>query len=193
MAAARRLVGRAPPVGANVADATSGFRAYSREAALQLGVFSRYTYTLETIVQAVQRGLRIARYPCGSIASLRPSRLARSNAQYVWRAGTGLARMFVVYRPFRFFVVPAVVAIAVALALVARFVWLFVESGGEGGHLQSLVVAAMLFGVGGALVVVALLGDLLAINRRLLEELRLEGRRRRFDAGPDARPDIDRS
>lgn len=179
--------------GANVGDATSGFRAYSREAALQLGVFSRYTYTLETIVQAVQRGLRIVSVPVRVNRVDRPSRLARSNAQYVWRAGTGLARMFVVYRPFRFFVAPAVVAIAAALALVLRFVWLFVESGGEGGHLQSLVVAAMLFGVGGALIVVALLGDLLAINRRLLEELRLEGRRRRFDESPDPRLDADRS
>ena len=100
--------------------------------------------------------------------------------------------MFVVYRPFRFFVAPAVVAIAAALALVLRFVWLFVESGGEGGHLQSLVVAAMLFVAGGALIVVALLGDLLAINRRLLEELRLESRRRRFDTNSSSRFDSDR-
>jgi glycosyltransferase involved in cell wall biosynthesis len=168
--------------GTDVADATSGFRAYSREAALQLGVLSRYTYTLETIVHAAQSGMRIVSIPIGVNRVERPSRLARSTLQYVWRAGTDLVRMFVVYRPFRFFIVPAAVAIAIGAGLVARFLWLFMNSGGAAGHLQSLVAAAMLLGVGGALVVVALLGDLLAINRRLLQELRLESRRRRFTA-----------
>jgi len=88
--------------------------------------------------------------------------------------------MFVVYRPFRFFILPAALSTLAAVALVARFAWLFVESGGAPGHVQSLVVAAMFFGIGGALVVVALLGDLLAINRRMLEEIRLDTRRRRF-------------
>jgi len=166
--------------GADVADATSGFRAYSREAALELGVFSRYTYTLETIVQAASHGLRIASVPVRVNPASRPSRLAKGSAHYVWRAGTELARMFVVYRPFRFFIVPAALSTLAAVALVARFTWLFVESGGAPGHVQSLVVAAMFFGIGGALVVVALLGDLLAINRRMLEEIRLDTRRRRF-------------
>lgn len=171
--------------GADVTDATSGFRAYSREAALQLGVFSRYTYTLETIVHAAQCGLRIASTPIRVNRVERPSRLARSSVQYVWRAGVGVARMFVVYRPFRSFIVPAAIAIVVGAVLIARFLWFFVVSGGAAGHLQSLVAAAMLFGVGGALVVVALLGDLIAINRRLLEELRMESRRRRFGTAPE--------
>lgn len=171
--------------GTRVADATSGFRAYSREAALQLAVFSRYTYTLETIVHAAQSGLRVVSVPIRVNRVERPSRLARSSAQYVWRAGVGLARMFVVYRPFRFFVVPAFVAFAAGALLVLRFLWFVATSeGGATGHVQSLIAAAMLFGIAGALVVVALLGDLLAINRRILEQLRLEGRRRRFGA-PD--------
>lgn len=166
--------------GASVADATSGFRAYSREAALELAVFSRYTYTLETIVHAAQSGWRIASISIGVNRVERASRLARSSLQYVWRAGIDVARMFAVYRPFRFFIVPAGVAVAGGVLLVARFLWFFVVSGGAGGHLQSLVAALMLFGIGGLLVVVALLGDLLAINRRILEGLRLESRRRRF-------------
>ena len=88
--------------------------------------------------------------------------------------------MFVVYRPFRLFILPAIVSTIAGAALVARFAWYFIESGGVGGHLQSLVVAAILLGIGGALVVVALIGDLLAINRRMLEEIRLDARRRRF-------------
>src|SRR4051812_42411522 len=114
--------------GVDVADATSGFRAYSREAALQLGVFSRYTYTLETIIQCAQRGMRVASLPIRVNAVERPSRLAKGSAHYVWRAGTDLARMFVVYRPFRFFIMPAILSTVVGIALVARFIWLLVAS-----------------------------------------------------------------
>lgn len=165
--------------GADVPDATSGFRAYSREAAMQLEVFSRFTYTLETIVQGTQRGMRIASVPIRVNRVKRPSRLARGSLSYVCRAGLDLARMWVVYRPFRSFIIPALVAFALAIFLVARFVWLYVASGGMPGHVQSLLIAVILFGAGGALVVVALLGDLIAINRRMLEAMRLEARRRR--------------
>jgi glycosyltransferase involved in cell wall biosynthesis len=168
--------------GTTVEDATSGFRAYSREAALRLEVFSGYTYTLETIVQAANHGLRVASLPIRVNPVARPSRLIRSTAHYVLRAGSGLVRMFVVYRPFRFFIIPAGASFAVALAIGLRFVWFFVQSGGAAGHLQSLILSTMLFGLGGALTVVAFLGDLIAINRRMLEDLRLDARRRRFDA-----------
>ena len=178
--------------GTNVEDATSGFRAYSREAALRVEVFSGYTYTLETIVQAANHGLRIASIPIRVNPVARQSRLVRSTAHYVLRAGSGLLRMFVVYRPFHFFITPAVVLIAIAIAIGLRFVWFFVESGGAAGHLQSLILAAMLFGMGAALTVVAFLGDLIAINRRMLEDLRLDARRRRFDSirPVHQRPDI---
>jgi len=165
---------------ADIVDATSGFRAYSRDAAMQLDVFSRYTYTLETLLQAAQAGLRIRSVSVRVNRVERRSRLARSTADYVWRASVGLVRMFVVYKPFRFFIVPAAIASLGGLALVARFLWYFVVSGGESGHLQSLVVAVILFGIGGALAVVALIGDLLAINRRLLQQQRVDSRRRRF-------------
>lgn len=168
--------------GTRVDDATSGFRAYSREAALRLDVFSGYTYTLETIVQAANHGLRIASVPIRVNPVARKSRLMRSTAHYVLRAGSGLLRMFVVYRPFRFFIVPAAMAMAIAVAIGLRFLWFFVQSGGAAGHLQSLILSAMLFGLGAALIVVAFLGDLIAINRRMLEDLRLDARRRRFDA-----------
>ena len=172
----RRLSGTA------VADATSGFRAYSREAALRLEVFSGYTYTLETIVQAANHGLRVASVPIRVNSVARPSRLVRSSAHYVLRAGSGLLRMFVVYKPFRFFIVPAAVLMGIAFAIGLRFLWFYTISGGAAGHLQSLILAGMLFGLGAALTVVAFLGDLVAINRRMLEELRLEARCRRFEA-----------
>jgi glycosyltransferase involved in cell wall biosynthesis len=168
--------------GTSVEDATSGFRAYSREAALRMEVFSGYTYTLETIVQAAHHGLRIASVPVRVNPVRRRSRLMRSTSHYVIRAGGGLLRMFVVYRPFRFFIAPAAIAMALAIVIGLRFLWFYVQSSEHTGHLQSLILAGMLFGLGGALTVVAFLGDLIAINRRILEDLRVNARRERFDA-----------
>ena len=174
--------------GTQVLDATSGFRAFSREAALRLNVFSRYTYTLETIVQAAQRNLRVISVPVRVNPVLRSSRLVRNNFDYVWRNGSALLRMSVVYRPFRFFMIPAIAAFALATAIGLRFMWLFLTSDGVTGHLQSLILAAILYGVSASLTVVAFLGDLLAINRRLLEDVQLDARRNRIDTRrfPDA-------
>ena len=168
--------------GTSVEDATSGFRAYSRSAAMRLEVFSGYTYTLETIVQSANHQLRIASVPVRVNTVARKSRLMRSTLHYVLRAGSGLLRMFVVYRPFRFFIIPAAALMAIGVAIGLRFLWFFFSSDDPRGHLQSLILSAMLFGLGGALIVVAFLGDLVAINRKMLEELRLDARRRRFDA-----------
>jgi len=166
--------------GTRVADASSGFRAISREAALQANVFSRYTYTLETIVQAAQRGLRVTSVPIRVNESTRASRLAASNISYLWRAGSGLIRIFVVYRPFRSFMVPAVVLFSAATVIALRFLYYLFDSSGGAGHIQSLIFAAILYGLSGVLLAVAFLGDLLAINRRLLEEIRLDMRRTKF-------------
>ena len=165
--------------GTMVADATSGFRAMSRDTALQVNVFSRYTYTLETIVQAANRGLRIASVPIGVNATARRSRLVRSNLNYLWRTGSDLIRVFVVYRPFRSFMVPALVLFIIATGIALRFLYYLFESDGV-GHVQSLILAAILYGISGALMAVAFVGDLLAINRRLLEEFQLDARRRKF-------------
>ena len=163
--------------GTRVADATSGFRAMSREAALHVNVFSRYTYTLETIVQAAHHGMRVVSIPTRVNASVRESRLVRSNLHYLWRSGSDLLRIFVVYRPFRSFMVPALVLFAVATAIALRFLYYFLQSNSGAGHVQSLILVAILYGLSGMLMAVAFLGDLLAINRRLLEELQLDARR----------------
>ena len=166
--------------GTEVSDATSGFRAMSREAALQVNVFSRYTYTLETIVQAAHHGLRVLSVPVRVNASTRPSRLVQSNWHYLWRSGSDLLRIFVVYRPFRSFMIPAITFFAIATFIALRFVWYLLASDGGAGHIQSLILAAILYGLSGALMAVAFLGDLQAINRRMLEELQLNSRRARF-------------
>jgi hypothetical protein len=165
--------------GTSVADATSGFRAISRETALQTSVFSRYTYTLESIIQAAQRGLRVTSVPIRVNPTTRASRLSTSDASYLWRAGSDLVRILVVYRPFRSFMLPAILLFAGATVIALRFLYYFFDGDG-GGHVQSLIFAAILYGLSGALMAVAFLGDLLAINRRLLEEIRLDMRRRKF-------------
>ena len=169
--------------GAQVADASSGFRAMNREAALQTNVFSRYTYTLETIVQAAYRGLRVVSVPVRVNAATRRSRLIRSNWNYLWRTGSDLVRILVIYRPFRSFMMLAMALFAIATVIGLRFVYYFIATDEGSGHIQSLVLAEILYGLCGTLVAVAFIGDLLAINRRLLEELRLDARRRKFKLG----------
>ncbi|MEO8565963.1 MAG: glycosyltransferase family 2 protein [Betaproteobacteria bacterium] len=175
--------------GTRVADATSGFRAMSRGAALRANVFSRYTYTLETIVQAAHHGMRVTSVPIRVNASIRESRLVRSNLHYLWRSGSDLLRIFVVYRPFRSFMVPAIALFSVATAIAFRFLYYFFADDGGAGHLQSLILAAILYGLSGALMAVAFVGDLLAINRRLLEEMQLDARRARIGRDGDERKD----
>jgi hypothetical protein len=165
-----------------VADASSGFRAMNREAALQTNVFSRYTYTLETIVQSAYRGMRVTSVPIRVNAVTRQSRLVRSSRNYLWRTGSDLIRILVIYRPFRSFMLLALAFFTVATMIALRFLYYFIATDSGSGHIQSLLLAAILYGLSGTLVAVAFVGDMLAINRRLLEELRLDLRRAKFDA-----------
>jgi len=164
--------------GLDVADATSGYRAYSREAALRLSVFDGYTYTLETLIQAGQLGLAVVSVPVRVNPPTRESRLVASTATYIRRSVLAMARAFVVYRPLRSIAIPAAFAMAAGVLLGLRFVWYYWRSGGDAGHVQSLILASILI-VGSLLAgVAAVLADLIAINRRLLEQLRTEQRRR---------------
>jgi glycosyltransferase involved in cell wall biosynthesis len=163
--------------GADVADATSGFRAYSRRAALTLNVHSRYTYTLETLVQARQARLVVATTAVGVNPPTRPSRLMRSTAHYLRRSVLTMLRAFVIYRPLRFFMAPAIVLAAGGVALGARFLVNFLQDG-EAGNVQSLILAAILVLLAGLAAAIGLLADLLSVNRRLLEDLQASQRRR---------------
>lgn len=154
-----------------VPDAPSGFRAFSRDAARQLAVFSEYTYTLETIIQAGQRGMAIVSVPVRVNAQLRPSRLMRGIWSYIRRSVVTIVRIFVIYRPFRFFAAIGLILFIAGFVVGLRF--LFFYFGGQGGgHIQSLILAASLLIMGFQTVLVAFLADLLAANRKLLEEIR---------------------
>jgi glycosyltransferase involved in cell wall biosynthesis len=153
-----------------IPDAASGFRAMSREAAMRLHVFNEYSYTLETIIQAGQQGMAVAAVPVRTNPDLRPSRLVKSIAGYVRRQGLTIVRIFVTYKPFPFFARPGALLFAGGSLLGFRFLALYLAGAGS-GHVQSLILAALLLGAGCFLVVVGLLADLISVNRKLLEKL----------------------
>jgi glycosyltransferase involved in cell wall biosynthesis len=165
--------------GTDVNDAPSGFRAITREAALSLRIFSRYTYTLEMIIQAGQKGLRVVSTPIRVNANLRPSRLVKSVPSYVWRSLVTILRIFAIYRPFRFFAYVGLVPFLAGSALAARWLFLNIVEYPVTGrlHVPSLVVAAMLLIVSFQIWVLGFVADLLAANRRMLEEIALATRR----------------
>lgn len=162
--------------GTTVEDAPSGFRAMNREAAMRLHVFNRYTYTVETIIQAGRKGMRVLSVPVGVNAVTRPSRLVKGSGSYVARQLNVMVRVFMTYKPFRFFAIPGVVLGSFGTVLLARFLWYYVTEGGR-GHVQSVIIGALLAGAGLFLVVIGLLADLIAVNRQLLEDVEWRVRR----------------
>jgi len=154
----------------DVPDAPSGFRAMSRDAAMRLHVFNDYTYTLETIIQAGQKGMIVTSVPIGTNEDLRPSRLVKSIPSYVWRQVMTLLRIFMTYRPFRFFAVPGTLLFSLGVAIGVRFLYFYFTKRGA-GHVQSLILAALLVGIGFFLTVIGLLADLISVNRKLLERV----------------------
>lgn len=155
----------------DVADAPSGFRALSRDAARQLVVFNDYTYTLETIIQAGQKNMAIVSVPVRVNGDLRPSRLVKSIPSYIQRSIGTIVRVFVIYRPFRFFGTIGIVLFGIGFLIGVRF--LFKYFSGDGlGHVQSLILASSLLVIGFHTILIAFVADLLAANRKLLEEIR---------------------
>jgi glycosyltransferase involved in cell wall biosynthesis len=161
--------------GLEVTDAASGFRALSREAARRVNVYSRMTYTLETLIQAGSKDLRVASVPVAARPPARRSRLFTSVGKYVLVQGANVLRITALYKPLKIFSAAAALFLLTGLALGVRFLWFYFFSGNPGGHVQSLILAAVLIVVGVQTFLIALLADLVAINRTLLEELKLRG------------------
>lgn len=163
--------------GAQVTDAPSGFRAFSHDAAVSLNVFNRYTYTLETIIQAGQKNLTVVSVPVRVNGEIRPSRLVSSIGSYVRKSVTTLVRMFVVYRPFRFFMAMGSVIFLGGVGIGVRFLIRYLSGNGS-GMVQSLILAAVLLMMGFHTMLLGFVTDLLAVNRKLLEELQTAERER---------------
>lgn len=158
-----------------IPDAPSGFRAISREAAQKLMVFNDYTYTLETIIQAGQKNMAIMSVPVRVNGDLRPSRLVKSIPSYIRRSIITIIRIFVIYRPFRFFASIGIVLFSLGFLIGLRFLWKY-SIGSGAGHVQSLIFAAVLLVIGFQTLLVAFIADLLAANRKLIEDVRFHQR-----------------
>jgi glycosyltransferase involved in cell wall biosynthesis len=163
----------------NVTDAPSGFRALSRQAAMQINVFSQYTYTLETIIQAGAKNIPVVSVPIGTNADLRPSRLVKSLRSYVRRSVATMGHVFVIYRPFRFLGVIAGILLAAGVLLGARYIY-FVMVGEGKGHVQSVILAGVLLLMGFNTLSLAVIANLISVNRRLIEDVQVHLRELRL-------------
>lgn len=155
-----------------VPDATSGFRAYSREAALRLNLFTRYTYTLETIIQASKKGLRVGHITIRTNPKLRESRLVRSQWDYVKRSAATIVRLYALYEPLRTFGLISLPFVLGGAVLIGRFLYFYLTGQTEGvaRYLQSVFIGGTSLILGFLIFLFGLLADLVAANRVLLEE-----------------------
>jgi glycosyltransferase involved in cell wall biosynthesis len=155
--------------GLNVPDATSGFRAFSREAALRITVLSDYSYTLETLIQAGARRLGVAYVPINARPQTRESRLMRSIPHYLTQSTLTIVRSYAMYQPLRIFLMLGIGMIVLGFVPGIRFLYYFIVSQ-SAGHVQSLILSAVLWIVGFQIVLIGLLADLIGFNRKILEE-----------------------
>jgi glycosyltransferase involved in cell wall biosynthesis len=156
--------------GIRIPDATSGFRALTREAALRTVVLSDYTYTLEMLIQAGASRQSVVFVPVRTNPPKRPSRLMRSHWQYLVEAGATILRIYSMYRPLRIFSFIGMLGVAAGLVIGVRFIYFYLIGQGA-GHIQSLILSAILMIVGFQVLLIGLLADLVGFNRRMLEEV----------------------
>jgi len=162
--------------GTDIADATSGFRAYSRAAAMRLNVVSDFTYTLETLIQAGRTNLAIAQVPIQTNPQARASRLFSSIPAYIWQSLKTILRIYALYHPLRFFATVGLLLFLPGLALGVRFVYYYIIGNGS-GHVQSLILAAVLMLLGFQIGIFGVLADLVGANRRLIQEALYKAKR----------------
>jgi glycosyltransferase involved in cell wall biosynthesis len=178
--------------GLSISDVTSGFRAFSREAAMQINVFNPFTYTLETVIQAGNRNLGVQSVVIRTNAPTRPSRLYSGIGTYLRKSIATIFRVYALYRPLKTFFAIGVLMMLAGFAIGARFVYYF-ALGDRGGHIQSLILAAVFLITGFQTMLIGLLADLISVNRRLSEDMlirlkRMEMPQRAREQRPQQRP-----
>lgn len=156
--------------GTDVPDAASGFRAYSREAALRLNIISRFTYTLETIIQAGKKNIAIGHVKVATNGKLRESRLFTSIPSYIKRSISTILRIYTMYEPLKTFVKIGALIFSAGFLVSLRFLWYYFFVDGGSGHIQSLILSAVLMLVGFQVGLIGLVADLISGNRRLIED-----------------------
>ena len=166
----------------DIPDAPSGFRAYSRDAAMRMNVINDYTYTLETIIQAGRNKIAMESVPIHTNEDLRPSRLFHSISGYVKKSMITILRAFMMYKPLKFFALLGGIIFALGLLLGIRFLVLMFAGRGA-GHIQSLILCSTLLLIGFQTMVIGLLSDIIAANRKILEDIQY--RVKRIEYGDD--------
>lgn len=164
----------------DIPDAPSGFRAYSREAALRLNVTNEYTYTLETIVQAGREKIAMESVPIRTNAELRPSRLFSSMLGYVKKSMVTIVRAFMMYKPLKFFTIVGMIPFLIGAGIGIRYLVL-ICMGTAGGHVQSLILASILIMMGFMTIIIGLQADIIAANRKLLEDIQYRVRKMEYE------------
>jgi len=158
--------------GTEIPDATSGFRAYSRDAALQLNVVSDFTYTIETIISAGKKNLAIAHVPVKTNTKLRESRLFPSIRVYLQRSLVTMLKVYSMYRPLRLFTLAGGTTFLLGFAVGCRYLFFFFMGQTE-GHIQSLILSAILLIVGFQIIMMGISAELISVNRQLLEDIQV--------------------
>ena len=176
--------------GFKIPDATSGFRAITREVALQTMVLSNYSYTLETLIQAGAKRVRVVFIPVKTNPPIRPSRLFRSIRNYLVNSSTTIMRSFSMYRALRIFTWISAILLLAGFILGGRFLFFYFQGTG-GGHVQSLILTAILLIVGFITFLIGLIADLVSFNRKILEEILYRLRRHDADGSSDNEEWID--
>ena len=159
--------------GSTILDATTGFRAYNKEAALRLNIISDYTYTLESVIQAEHKNLAIANITIDTNEVKRQSRLFKSMPEYIKRSAATLIRIYSMFNPFRMFLTLGAGFICLGFLIGCRFLYYYLMGQGA-GKIQSLILAAVLFIIGFQIGIIGLVADLIAANRRLIEDILLK-------------------
>lgn len=160
----------------NIPDAPSGFRALSRECAMRINVVNDYTYTLETIVQAGREKMAITSVPIRTNGELRPSRLFHSIGSYVKKSMLTIIRAYMMYKPLKCFTFICIPPIAVGLGIGIRFL-IYMAQGSASGHVQSLILACTLIIMGYLTFMIGLVADVIAANRKLLQDTQYHARK----------------
>ncbi len=164
----------------DIPDAPSGFRAMSRDAAMRLHVINEYTYTLETIIQAGREKMAIISVPIRTNAELRPSRLFHSMGSYIKKSALTIIRAFMMYMPLKFFGIVGTIPFTLGFLLGVRYL-ILLAADPHAGHVQSLILAAILLLIGVQTFIIGLHADILAANRKMIEEIKYHVKKMEYD------------
>ncbi len=167
--------------GTKVPDAPSGFRAYSREAIIQLNVITKFSYTMETLIQASNKRLAIASVPITTNPKTRESRLFKSSWEHIYKSGSAITRAFIMYRPYVIFNTLGILMLVAGFVPFVRYLYFFLVDKTPGDHLQSLILGSVLLIAAFISFTLGIIADLTRINRVLNEEMLEQVKRTRFD------------